>query len=168
MTSNNKSNYESVREFHAAFSYPMPSEPTPMDEEMVLNRMGFLGEEMIELLHATSESPKQFREMFKKLLERLEQSYAKQSLKPFPEDKLVAQADACLDMRYFNSGDFTLLGINPDPLFEIVHSCNMKKLFPDGKPRYNEHGKIQKPEGWNPPEPLLEAEIQRQIEEAQK
>ena len=44
----------------------------------------------------------------------------------------------------------------------------MAKLFPDGKPRFREGGKILKPEGWQAPEPQLRAEIERQRQEAEK
>lgn len=41
--------------------------------------------------------------------------------------------------------------------FHAVHAANMRKLWPDGKPRRNEHGKIIKPEGWCGPERELAA-----------
>lgn len=164
----NKTKYEKVKEFHQAFNYPMPEQPTPMSEEMVLNRAGFLVEEIIELIHATAGDHHNFLEMYDEFIERANESYRKQAAKSFPENVLVAQADAIVDIEYFNNGNATLIAVNPDPLFNDVHDCNMNKLFPDGKPRYNEHGKIIKPEGWVAPEPLLEAEIQRQIEAAQK
>jgi predicted HAD superfamily Cof-like phosphohydrolase len=50
-------------------------------------------------------------------------------------------------------------------LFDIVQAANMAKLGPDGKPIIRpEDGKIMKPEGWEPPEEKLEAEIKRQYE----
>jgi predicted HAD superfamily Cof-like phosphohydrolase len=45
----------------------------------------------------------------------------------------------------------------------------MSKLWEDGKPRLNPStGKVMKPPTFVRPEPLLEKEIQRQIEEASK
>jgi predicted HAD superfamily Cof-like phosphohydrolase len=43
--------------------------------------------------------------------------------------------------------------------FEAVHEANMQKLWPDGKPHYNESNKVIKPEGWEvyTPEPNIEA-----------
>jgi predicted HAD superfamily Cof-like phosphohydrolase len=79
------------------------------------------------------------------------------------EDVLVAQADALTDVNYFVQGSFVLLGVDPQPLFDIVQDANMAKLFPDGKPRYRESdGKIIKPDGWQPPEDKLKLEIERQ------
>jgi predicted HAD superfamily Cof-like phosphohydrolase len=162
-----KTNYESVREFHKAFNYPNADKPSAMSMDMVLNRMGFLAEEVIELIHATSENDDEFYIACQELYLRMADSFDKQIKKERHPNKLVGQVDACVDIRYFNSGDFTILGVNPDPCFEEVHSANMRKLFPDGKAHYNEHGKIVKPQGWVGPEEKLEAEIQRQIEAAQ-
>lgn len=163
----NRSKYNMVRDFHSAFSYPMADKPTPMDKEMVLNRLGFLAEEMIELLHVTSKTNLEFHDMYTELLDRMDVSFMKQAEKQRPDDVLVGQVDALIDIAYFNYGNFTVISIDPDIPFEIVQECNMSKLFPDGKPRYNEHGKIIKPDGWQPPEPQLEAEITRQIKESQ-
>lgn len=81
------------------------------------------------------------------------------------EDK-VDQADALIDAMYFCLGTLVEMGIKPDGLFEIVQEANMSKLFPDGKPRYREgDGKVLKPEGWEPPEPKLKEEVERQERE---
>lgn len=37
----------------------------------------------------------------------------------------------------------------------------MSKLFPDGKPHYNETGKVIKPEGWEDPNKKLELTIKK-------
>lgn len=83
------------------------------------------------------------------------------------EDILVGQVDALTDTNYFVYGSFVLLGIEPDPLFDIVHQANMGKLFPDGKPHYREGDKkVMKPDNWEAdyaPEPKIQAEIKRQI-----
>lgn len=73
------------------------------------------------------------------------------------------QADAIIDAIYFLLGTLVEMGVQPQPLFDIVQNTNMAKLFPDGKPRYREDGKVIKPEGWVAPEPLLAKEIERQI-----
>jgi predicted HAD superfamily Cof-like phosphohydrolase len=80
-------------------------------------------------------------------------------------ETLVDQCDAITDILYFALGTMVELGIEPANLFDIVQRANMSKLFPDGKPHYRvTDGKVQKPPTWQPPEPFLEAEIQRQID----
>jgi predicted HAD superfamily Cof-like phosphohydrolase len=74
---------------------------------------------------------------------------------------ITEQADALVDAIYYICDFAATHGINLDPLFEIVHGANMKKVV-DGKVIRREDGKILKPEGWQDPGPLLEAEIDRQ------
>jgi len=61
------------------------------------------------------------------------------------ETDFVMQVDAMLDMLYFAVGTLVTMGVDPNGLFDIVHWANMRKLWPDGKPRYNEKGKVIKP-----------------------
>jgi predicted HAD superfamily Cof-like phosphohydrolase len=79
-------------------------------------------------------------------------------------EDVVGQADAMIDAIYFLLGTLVEMGVKPQAVFEIVQEANMAKIFPDGKPRWNEVNKVIKPEGWVAPEPKIEAEIKRQIE----
>ena len=81
----------------------------------------------------------------------------------YEADALVDQADAMIDLIYFALGTLVEVGVEPQRLFEIVQQANMSKLWPDGKPHYNEDNKVIKPAGWKSPEPELEAEILRQM-----
>lgn len=69
------------------------------------------------------------------------------------------QADAMIDLIYFALGTLVEIGVPPEEMFNIVQEANMAKLWPDGKPRHREDGKIIKPEGWEAPEPKLKAYI---------
>jgi hypothetical protein len=80
-------------------------------------------------------------------------------------DDLVGQVDGYLDVIVFALGGLVECGVAPGKLYSIVMDSQFAKLWPDGKPRVREHdGKWIKPEGWVAPEPLLEAEINKQIE----
>ena len=81
---------------------------------------------------------------------------------------VVDQADAMIDLIYLAVGTMVELGVKPEVLFEIVHNANMSKIWPDGKPHLNlETGKVIKPPTFIRPEPLLQAEIERQMKEAE-
>lgn len=81
---------------------------------------------------------------------------------------IASQADAYIDAIYFAFGGLIELGIDPSPLWDIVHGANMAKLQPDGTVlRDPVTRKTLKPAGWTPPEPLLRAEVERQIAAAQ-
>lgn len=74
---------------------------------------------------------------------------------------LEDQVDAMIDTLYFAYGTLVELGVDPDPIFEIVHRANMAKLFPDGLPHFH-NGKVIKPDNWQAPEPKIREEIERQ------
>ena len=53
-------------------------------------------------------------------------------------------ADALTDILYVTYGAGHAFGINLDDCFSEVQKSNMSKLGNDGKPIYNEHGKVMK------------------------
>ena len=53
-------------------------------------------------------------------------------------------ADALTDILYVTYGAGHAFGINLDKCFEEVQNSNMSKLGADGKPIYNEYGKVMK------------------------
>ena len=57
---------------------------------------------------------------------------------------LLEVADALTDILYVTYGAGHAFGINLDKCFEEVQNSNMSKLGPDGKPIYNEQGKVMK------------------------
>ena len=60
------------------------------------------------------------------------------------EKNLTEVADALTDILYVTYGAGHAFGINLDKCFEEVQSSNMSKLGTDGKPIYNEKGKVMK------------------------
>ena len=57
---------------------------------------------------------------------------------------LLEVADALTDLLYVTYGAGHAFGINLDKCFEEVQNSNMSKLDENGKPIYNEHGKVMK------------------------
>ena len=61
------------------------------------------------------------------------------------QDKDIKEvADALTDILYVTYGAGHAFGINLDKCFEEVQNSNMSKLGEDGKPIYNEFGKVMK------------------------
>ena len=120
--------YKDVRDFHIAFG----------------QRDG----DKAEL--PTDENERQLRI---KLLEEEFNEYLAGEVK----DDIVEIADALADIIYIACGTAVSYGIPLDEIFNEVHRSNMAKLV-DGKVIRREDGKIQKPEGWTPPniEKILE------------
>ena len=57
---------------------------------------------------------------------------------------LLEVADALTDILYVTYGAGHAFGIDLDKCFEEVQSSNMSKLGKDGKPIYNDKGKVMK------------------------
>ena len=57
---------------------------------------------------------------------------------------LLEVADALTDILYVTYGAGHAFGIDLDKCFEEVQSSNMSKLGDDGRPIYNEYGKVMK------------------------
>ena len=72
----------------------------------------------------------------------------KEELEEFKEamenKDLLEVADALTDILYVTYGAGHAFGIDLDRCFEEVQSSNMSKLGEDGKPIYNESGKVMK------------------------
>ena len=60
------------------------------------------------------------------------------------DKNLLEVADALTDILYVTYGAGHAFGIDLDKCFEEVQNSNMSKLGEDGKPIYNEDGKVMK------------------------
>lgn len=134
---------DDVRTFHETFAPDwLPGElPAPLTVGEAETRAAWVKSEMNELIVDTDRGPV-----------------------PNVEDLMAKQADAFLDAVYFACGGLVRMGLDPSPLWAIVHGQNMAKVHPDGTVKRREHdGKVIKPEGWVDPHELLVAEVKRQV-----
>ena len=60
------------------------------------------------------------------------------------DENILEVADALTDILYVTYGAGHAFGIDLDKCFEEVQNSNMSKLGEDGKPIYNEAGKVMK------------------------
>ena len=65
-------------------------------------------------------------------------------IKAVKENDILEVADALTDILYVTYGAGHAFGINLDKCFDEVQRSNMSKLGKDGKPIYNESGKVMK------------------------
>ena len=75
---------------------------------------------------------------------------------------VVDQVDALVDAMYYICDCAVKMGVNLDPIFQLVHDANMRKVT-DGKLNKDERGKVQKPEGWYGPEDEIRKELSKQM-----
>ena len=92
----------------------------------VKNKAEFPNEKIVKLRY----------ELIKEELEELNQAINDKDIK--------GVADALTDILYVTYGAGTAFGIDLDKCFDEVHQSNMSKLGSDGKPIYNEIGKVMK------------------------
>lgn len=159
--------YEMVRKFHTACGIEMPTKPTMLDNggghttedfsfklDNISNHMKFT---------SSSDFGGQILPRVAYMVEELSELLAATTI----ED----QADALADLIYFALGTYTLMGVKPERIFDIVANSNLGKILPDGSVIRNpDTGKIGKPDGWEEafaPEPLIIKEIERQTRTAE-
>ena len=108
------SNFEKVKKFMETFGQEIRKKATFPNEKITSLRYELIKEELTELKEAIE----------------------KRDLKEV--------ADALTDILYVTYGAGHAFGINLDKCFEEVQNSNMSKLGQDGKPIYNEKGKVLK------------------------
>ena len=107
-------NFEKVKNFMETFGQEVKSRPSFSSEKINLLRYNLIKEELDE---------------FKQALDN---------------NDLLEVADALTDILYVTYGAGHAFGINLDACFEEVQNSNMSKLGSDGKPIYNDQGKVMK------------------------
>ena len=108
------SNFEKVKKFMQTFGQEVNTSPSFPTEKIVKLRYELIKEELSELNEAIKD----------KNLEEI--------------------ADALTDILYVTYGAGHAFGINLDKCFQEVQNSNMSKLGEDGKPVYNDRGKVMK------------------------
>mgnify|MGYP001296674156 FL=1 len=107
-------NFEKVGLFMKTFGQDIKIKPSLSSEKINTLRINLIKEELDEL---------------KKAIE---------------EKDILEIADALTDILYVTYGSGHAFGINLDKCFDEVQNSNMSKLGSDGKPIFNEAGKVMK------------------------
>ena len=108
------SNFDSVKKFMKTFG------------QEVKEKAGFPNEKITSLRY----------DLIKEELDELKEALDKKDIKEV--------ADALTDILYVTYGAGHAFGIDLDKCFKEVQNSNMSKLGEDGKPIYNEKGKVLK------------------------
>ena len=107
-------NFEKVKQFMQTFGQEVKTKASFSDEKTNQLRLDLITEELEELKNAMESKD------------------------------LLEVADALTDILYVTYGAGHAFGINLDKCFDEVQNSNMSKLGNDGKPIYNEQGKVMK------------------------
>jgi predicted HAD superfamily Cof-like phosphohydrolase len=108
------SNFEKVGTFMKTFGQEVKTKPSFSSDKINKLRIDLIKEELEELTEAMQKKD------------------------------LLEVADALTDILYVTYGAGHAFGINLDECFNEVQNSNMSKLGKDGKPIYNESGKVMK------------------------
>jgi predicted HAD superfamily Cof-like phosphohydrolase len=108
------SNFEKVKKFMQTFGQDVKIKPSFPNDKIVNLRSSLIEEELTELKEAVKNKD------------------------------ITEVADALTDILYVTYGAGHAYGINLDKCFDEVQNSNMSKLGEDGKPIYNESGKVMK------------------------
>ena len=107
-------NFEKVKQFMQTFGQEVKTKASFSDEKTNQLRLDLITEELEELKNAMESKD------------------------------LLEVADALTDILYVTYGAGHAFGINLDKCFDEVQNSNMSKLDENGKPIYNEFGKVMK------------------------
>ena len=107
-------NFEKVGTFMKTFGQEVKQSPSFSSDKINELRLNLIKEELNELIEAMNNKD------------------------------LVEVADALTDILYVTYGAGHAFGINLDDCFEEVQCSNMSKLDNNGKPIYNDKGKVMK------------------------
>ena len=107
-------NFDKVGTFMKTFGQEVKSKPSFSTDKINKLRLDLIKEELTELTEAMNNKD------------------------------LLEVADALTDILYVTYGAGHAFGINLDKCFEEIQNSNMSKLDENGKPIYNEHGKVMK------------------------
>ena len=108
------SNFDKVKTFMETFGQEVKIKPSFSTDKINILRYDLIKEELDELKDAMK------------------------------NNDLLEVADALTDILYVTYGAGHAFGIDLDKCFEEVQNSNMSKLGKDGKPIYNENGKVMK------------------------
>ena len=114
-------NFEDVKTFMETFGQIVRTKPQFPDQKTIQLRYDLIQEELNELKEAMEE--KNLKEI----------------------------ADALTDILYVTYGAGYAYGVNLDKCFKEVQRSNMSKLGEDGKPIFNEKGKVMKGPNYSEP-----------------
>ena len=91
-----------------------------------------------------------------------------QAAEATPTQVLTDLADWLGDIMVYCASEMRKYGIRSDDILRIIMASNFSKLGPDGKPIYDERGKVMKGPNYWQPESMIERCLKAQIRQAEK
>ncbi|MCV6606973.1 MAG: hypothetical protein OIF32_02080 [Campylobacterales bacterium] len=129
---------ETIKEFNNMYKLPVNEKPTLIDKERLINFKSILMEEVHEI-------------------DEIIENYGKES----ELETLVALSDLLGDLIVYIRSESAKHGLPIDKVLKVIMDSNFSKLGEDGKPIYDERGKVQKGPNYYKPEPKIKELLEK-------
>jgi hypothetical protein len=138
-------NFDSkIRAFNRLYNLPCPAAPTLPSRAELIRELNLFYDILLEEL--------------KEVYPILQSADRSENLE-CDEDILTDIADWLGDIMVYCASQLAKYGLQSDDVLGIIMASNMSKLGPDGKPIYDERGKVLKGPNYWKPEPMIKRMI---------
>ena len=148
------SHTELVKEFtEQSLDLKLPTTPSKMNNNEVRFIVRMVLSEMLELCRTVTTNVEEAKSFFDGCCHELDIPREFHPESKSDVEIMAEQYDSFVDAWYYMLNTSVKKGVDLDKIFQVVHTANMAKRFPDGKfHRRQEDGKIIKPDGWKEPD----------------
>jgi predicted HAD superfamily Cof-like phosphohydrolase len=136
---------DDIKQFNGIYKLPVSSQPTTAVGVPVVERLKAFKDILIEEVHEMDE-----------IVEAVENNT--------PElEVLTMLADLLGDIQVYCASEMAKFGLPLDEVLQIIMQSNFSKLGADGKPIYDERGKVLKGPNYWKPEPKIRALLESRL-----
>ena len=129
---------EDIKRFNAMYALPANEEPA------------------LEIGVPVAERLRAFKSILGEELDEIDDIVAAAENKAPALEVLTMLADLLGDIQVYCASEMRKFGLPQDEVLSIIMQSNFSKLGADGKPIYDERGKVQKGPGYWKPEPKIQ------------
>ena len=136
---------EDIKRFNAMYALPVNEAPT------------------LEVGVSVAERLRAFKSILGEELDEIDDIVAAVENKAGTLEVLTMLADLLGDIQVYCASEMRKFGLPQDEVLAIIMQSNFSKLGADGKPIYDERGKVQKGPGYWKPEPRIQAILAERV-----
>jgi predicted HAD superfamily Cof-like phosphohydrolase len=130
---------EDIKRFNAMYALPVNDRPT------------------LEIGVPVAERLRAFKSILCEELDEIDEIVTAAENEAAPLALLTMLADLLGDIQVYCASEMRKFGLPQDEVLSVIMQSNFSKLGADGKPIYDERGKVQKGPGYWKPEPKISA-----------
>ncbi|MBV8666168.1 MAG: pyrophosphatase [Burkholderiaceae bacterium] len=139
---------EDIQKFNGIYKLPVNQRPTLSTED--------IGVPVVERLQA-------FKHILAEELDEIDEIIDAAGKDTAPVQVLTMLADLLGDIQVYCASEMAKFGLPLDQVLAVIMQSNFSKLGADGKPIYDERGKVQKGPNYWKPEPKIQALLEERL-----